>query len=205
MSNNQRQRHKEKMILQIVLAAEYLFGTLGHRGTSIQRVADEVGISKQALMHHFPTKQVLCDAVFANVLLFAKEFLGVLLLGINQPKQEEQLGLLIQKFMDRPYWAQFLLRELLEGRSAELPDSIQQLQYQYVEHLRKEQTLGNIVADLDIEATLGNLNLLLLSTLATLEVTPLPRDGEEFSSEEWMYRRLREVFRLYRITLFAHR
>jgi TetR/AcrR family transcriptional regulator len=198
-----RKQQKEEIIMQIVLAAEYLFGTMGHRGTSIQRVASEVGISKQALMHHFPTKSSLRTAVFANVVTYAQEFLGVLLININHPNQEQQLADLIQKFSSRPYWAQFLLRELLDGGSDELPVSVHRIFMQFVEYLEEEQSKGRIPSQLDVEATLANLNLLLLSTLATFDSTPLPKDDIKVSTEEWMCRRIQEVFRLYRVTLFA--
>jgi len=195
-----RQRQKEETTIKIVQAAEYLFGTLGHRGTSIQRVADHAGISKQALMHHFPTKQSLCEAVLAQVVTFAGEFMGGVLLQINQPDQEDLLINLVRRFAQRPYWAQYLVRELLEGKPGELPDFVYGIQRQFVEHLQREQQNGTIDPSLDVEATLANLNLLLLTTLATLDQNALSADQDP---EEWMKRRLVSVLRFYKITLFA--
>ncbi|GAB7192426.1 hypothetical protein NUM3379_31350 [Kineococcus sp. NUM-3379] len=55
----------------IVEAAASLFAQHGYEGTSVQRIADAVGYSKTGLLHRFPSKEALLDAVaedcFRNV------------------------------------------------------------------------------------------------------------------------------------------
>lgn len=51
---------------EIVDAAASLFAQHGVAQTSLQRVADAVGYSKAGLLHHFPSKQALQQAVFAH-------------------------------------------------------------------------------------------------------------------------------------------
>lgn len=51
---------------QIVDRAAALFARHGFAQTSVQSVADAVGLSKAGLLHHFPSKQALWDAVLAQ-------------------------------------------------------------------------------------------------------------------------------------------
>ncbi len=44
---------------RVVDAALWAFGTRGYDGTSLDDVAGEVGITKQAVLYHFPTKEEL--------------------------------------------------------------------------------------------------------------------------------------------------
>ena len=50
----------------IVDRAAALFARHGFAQTSVQSVADAVGLSKTGLLHHFPSKQALWDAVLAH-------------------------------------------------------------------------------------------------------------------------------------------
>jgi AcrR family transcriptional regulator len=56
----------DELIDGIIDAAAATFARHGLRRTSIQQVADTVGYSKTGLLHHFPTKQALIDAVLAK-------------------------------------------------------------------------------------------------------------------------------------------
>lgn len=57
-----RKVHKE----EIVLRAELLFKMQGYHRTSMQDVADAVGILKGSLYHHFSGKQALMEAVLQS-------------------------------------------------------------------------------------------------------------------------------------------
>ena len=59
MEASSRAQQAQAMRHKISEEALRLFAKQGFAGTSIQAVADSVGISKQALMHHFPSKQRL--------------------------------------------------------------------------------------------------------------------------------------------------
>ena len=48
---------------EIVERAAALFARYGFQETSLQRIADAVGYSKTGLLHRFPTKEALQDAV----------------------------------------------------------------------------------------------------------------------------------------------
>lgn len=52
---------------RIMEAAIQRFALDGYGATSVQRIADDAGMSKQALMHHFRTKEALRKAVFETL------------------------------------------------------------------------------------------------------------------------------------------
>lgn len=53
---------------KVLLAAEELFGEQGFAGTSLQAIADRVGVTKAALYYHFRTKDELLDALLRPAL-----------------------------------------------------------------------------------------------------------------------------------------
>jgi AcrR family transcriptional regulator len=59
---------KQQIEDEILETAATLFARHGFKETSIQRVADAVGYSKTGLLHRFPTKEALQDAVIDRAL-----------------------------------------------------------------------------------------------------------------------------------------
>ncbi len=51
---------------QIVDAAAQLFSRRGYRGTTLAAIADVVGVTDAAVLHHFATKAAILDAVHAR-------------------------------------------------------------------------------------------------------------------------------------------
>ena len=48
---------------ELVAAATSLFGRTGYRGATMLQIAEACGISRTGLLHHFPTKESLLEAV----------------------------------------------------------------------------------------------------------------------------------------------
>ncbi|SHN43734.1 TetR/AcrR family transcriptional regulator [Cryptosporangium aurantiacum] len=59
----------------ILNRAATLFARYGYAQTSVQAIADAVGMSKAGLLHYFPTKDALRDAVVAHSAALAQEVL----------------------------------------------------------------------------------------------------------------------------------
>ena len=51
----------------IRVAATKLFATRGYEAVSLQAIADVVGVAKQTLLYHYPSKEVLRRAVIDQV------------------------------------------------------------------------------------------------------------------------------------------
>lgn len=52
--------------LEIIEAAAELFATGGYRGTGLAGIAAQVGVTQPGLLHHFPTKEHLLEAVIRH-------------------------------------------------------------------------------------------------------------------------------------------
>jgi len=59
---------RPELAQHILQAAKPLFAQHGYGGVSIDRIADEAGISKQNLLYYFPRKEVLYREVLGDVL-----------------------------------------------------------------------------------------------------------------------------------------
>jgi AcrR family transcriptional regulator len=56
----------ERRRAQIIQAAFQAFGAIGYRNASMLQLAADCGVSRAGLLHHFPTKESLLQAVLAQ-------------------------------------------------------------------------------------------------------------------------------------------
>ena len=61
-----RLRKKEATRLALISASQKLFATKGYNGTTLQDIADEVGVSTQTLLRYFESKAQLRIAIVAD-------------------------------------------------------------------------------------------------------------------------------------------
>jgi AcrR family transcriptional regulator len=138
-------------------AARELFADRGFEGTSVQDVADRVGVTKQAVLHHFPSKGELRDAVLAELLGHWGATLPRLLVGASggYDRFVAVFGELVRFFCEGPSWARLVVRELLdrpEETRLRLRSDVRPWIDAVAAYLRAGQHAGVLREDVDPEA-----------------------------------------------------
>ena len=94
---------------RIISAAVELFGTHGVSGTSLQMIADAIGVTKAAVYHQFKTKDEIVIAVAEVDLLKVQAALDVAESEESGPREREVLvGLVIDLAVQRRHLVSFL-------------------------------------------------------------------------------------------------
>ena len=171
MTSSKREKQKIHTQMRIKQSALWMFAQHGF-SISIAKIAEHAGLSKQALMYHYPSKPKLLEAVMSDIELSSLssllQFFSLLLqphAGTNTQKLEE----IIRSFLDQNLWAVLFLRLVLENQASYLPHSFQSHHVIIIKELEKRQQKGEIKQHIDVAATFTNMNMLLLTTLATAQ------------------------------------
>lgn len=161
---------------QVVRAATSLFAARGFDGTTIQNIADAVGITKPAVLHHFGSKQQLRQAVLDGILEHWNQSLPRLLLKATQSEArfDAVFEELYQFFAQDPDRARVLVREgldrpeetkrLLRGPVKPWIDAV-------ARYIEAGQTSGDHYADVDAESYVVHILQLVLIATASASVT----------------------------------
>jgi len=98
--------------------AELLFSQKGFNGTSIKDVSAEVNVTKQGLLHHFPTKEKLYAAVLDEAALYISSYINdVVSKRTNSKQQLVEVFEILLNAEGRVYRVIVLLiRELLDNK-----------------------------------------------------------------------------------------
>jgi AcrR family transcriptional regulator len=106
---------------QVIAAATRLFAARGFDGTPLQAIADELGVTKAAVLHHFPAKELLRAAVLDSIVAHWQALFPQLLLKATAAENrfEAVYGELQRFFQSDPDRARLVVREALD-RPAEL-------------------------------------------------------------------------------------
>lgn len=103
---------------RLLAAALRLFADKGFHGASIEQIGREVGLTKQALLHHFGSKQKLYGAVLERISARLLADLDDCANGVAPEQTFEQALLRIHaRTQQHPQDTQLLMRELLDNRS----------------------------------------------------------------------------------------
>ncbi len=182
-----------------------LMAQKGFGAISVNDVAKAAGLSKQALLYHYPSREALHEAVIASLVEHSNRHL-LLLLGAFTGKGEERLERAlgqIREFLDAdPHAARVILRELLDGEREtveRLSKGVEPWLRLMADALRQGQQEGRVRQDLDPEAAVAHVGMLLLHTFA---LQPLEGWGG-VSHAEWRERWLGEVVRIIERYLFT--
>lgn len=100
---------------RILDAALRQFAQQGFAGTSVQRVADAAGVSKQLLLYHFGSKNDLKRAVVDGIIARWRELLPTLGAAAAQGAEDLEgvVRSTIAAFTEAPEASRFILRELM--------------------------------------------------------------------------------------------
>lgn len=166
---------------RILATALEVFAERGVGATSVQDVAKAAGMSKQALMHHFPTKEQLREGVYELLAqMLRAEFPSAAseLVSRSHDRYRALLELVLRRFTEQRSLARFLVFELLER-----PDEVSRW-------LREEVApwLGLVqgVVSQSKEAPAGfdsNLHLTVLATLMLSQSALVPRDDARWHAK----------------------
>ena len=188
----------------VIAAATRLFAARGFDGTSLQDIADIVGVTKPAVLHHFPSKEHIRTGVLESLLEHWREVLPRLLLAASasEDRFEAIFGELQRFFGANPDLARVLVREGLDR-----PDQTQRLLRGPVRpwlsaiagYVQAGVERGNHPADLDPEAYVI---LALQMVTFTSAMGPVVSVAIE-ESEEGRKRYYREVARIAKAALFT--
>ena len=185
---------------QIRAAAARLFARHGYEGVSLQVIADEVGVAKQTLLYHYPSKETLRRAVIDQVFEHWRRTLPGMLRAITSGQRRfsaltEELILFFNADRDR---ARLLARELLDNPGEtvrRMAESLRPWILLVAEFIRDGQKTGAIRQDVDPEAYVLHVIIMVIASVANLSIVSnvLPADGAALAPET---RHLAELVRL---------
>lgn len=188
---------------QILDAANRLFAERGYDGTSLQSIAEAVGIRKPSLLYHFSSKEVLRVAVLSRLLEHWNEVLPGILAAANSG--EDRFNTLVMEviafFQEDTDRARVIYREILD-RPVALRDHMRGALGPWLvilaDYIRGGQKDGTVLGSVDPESYLANVIQLIVGGLATQNVFGLMIDDEDAAQ-----RQTQEIIRFARHALFT--
>lgn len=102
---------------QFISAAARLFADRGFYGASIAAIAEELGLTKQALLHHFGNKEKLYGEVLKQVSAELRETSDAIRVEVTDPAAQLEALVLAhyRSQMTNPDTARLVMRELLDN------------------------------------------------------------------------------------------
>jgi len=177
---------------QVLAAATRLFAARGFDGTPLQAIADELGVTKAAVLHHFPSKEALRAAVLAGILAHWQETLPSLLLAAtaSEDRFDAVFGELHRFFSDDTDRARLLVREALDRPQeirALLSGPVRPWLTAVARYIRGGQNRGDHFADVDAEAYLVHMIMMVVAAAGMSGVyaaaIDAPDAGARFTDE----------------------
>ncbi len=182
-------------------AALRLFAAHGFDATAIQAVADAVGVSKQAVLHHFPTKEHLRRAVLEGILAHWNEALPRLLVAAtaSEDRFDAVFGELFRFFTEDRDRARIVLREALdrpEEVRALFKGPVKPWLAAVAQYIRAGQEADRHFHDLDAEVYVVHVLQLVLTAAASYPVSSAVIEHEPRKRYD------RELVRIAKASLF---
>lgn len=190
--------------VQIRTIAARRFAERGFAGTSLQAIADEVGISKPSLLYHYPSKEALRRAVLDDLFDHWRRTLPRVLEHVTsgEARFDALTEELIRFFRSDPNRARLIVREFMD-RPEEIRREISGNLHTWIalvaQYIRKGKKSGELHPDVDAESYVLHVVVLVVTTIAALPLLVAAlTDGGRAAQEQHM----RELVRLARTALF---
>ena len=107
---------RDQIEVGIVDRAAALFARLGFEQTTLQAVADAAGYSKAGLLHHFPSKEALREAVLAHSTGLGQQVVDqVADLPVGEHRDRLAVEALVDFALAHPGMVAFLLAPITQG------------------------------------------------------------------------------------------
>lgn len=191
---------------QILTHATRLFAERGYDGTSVQEIAEAVGIRKPSLLYHFKSKDELRENVISEMLAHWNALLPSLFLRATREERfDATMDALSEFFIEDPDRARLILRETLDR-----PEHMQTLLREFVRpwiellggQLERAKDQGMVQSDVDPEAYAVQVISMAVSGTAVIDTlqTILPNDPVRGTTRE---RHVRELTRVARSSLYT--
>jgi AcrR family transcriptional regulator len=195
---------------QIRTVAAQLFARHGYEGASLQAIAERVGVTKQTLLYHYPSKDALRRAVLEQLFGHWRERLPQMLEAVTSGhgRFDALTRELVRFFEAEPDRARLLVRELLDHPDEMrrlLADNLRPWVLLVAQYIREGQRVGLIYEDVDPEAYVLNVIVLVLSSVGARGVVEavLGQNGSSANGESPEHeRQTSELLRLTRTALF---
>jgi TetR/AcrR family transcriptional regulator len=193
---------------RILEVATRRFAKDGYGGTSLQVIADDVGMRKQSLLYHFPSKEALREAVLSDLLnrwqitlpaVFARAQSG-----------QDRFSALFDEvsgfFEADPGRAILVMREVVD-RPREIRERLGSAVRPWLELLRgaidEGRVAGRIHDDVDPEAYLVQCVVLIVGSVVGAQLGAEVFGGD--APAAWVVRQRVEARRMARLSLFIER
>jgi TetR/AcrR family transcriptional regulator len=189
---------------KILIEAVRLFGEKGYEGTSLQSIADAVGVRKQSLFHHFKSKAELRQAVLTDLFVHWQQKPPNLLADASSGYKRftATMEALVKFLIEDTGRAQFALREMLdrpvESRKL-LAEELHPWTTMLTNYIQMGKDTGVIRPDVNPEAYPILIMMMATSAVAIGSVASAMTDTETESSIE---PRIKELVRIAGNSLF---
>ena len=187
---------------QILLAATKLFAARGFEATSLQNIADIVGVSNPAVLHHFPSKESLRIAVLNAMVSHWNDALPSLLkaAAAGEDRFDAVVGALWAFFSNTPDRARLVLREILDRPDETtklLKGGVQPWLDVFADFIRSGQKHNTHSPDVDPQAYVIHVLHLVIAAAASAPV------GHAVLGTNAPQRYAQELIRLTKASLFS--
>lgn len=193
---------------QILEAATHQMAARGYNGTTVQAVADAVGIRKPSVLYHFSNKENLRKAVLERILSRWNEVLPRLMMASARAGVERFDGVIAEImafFAKDPDRARLLLREMLDR-----PRAMEEYLLAFVRpwldlvagYIERGKNIGEIHPSVDALAYVLQLSIFCLTAIATSEAFSILLAESSEERAEGQRRFLAELVRMGRSSLF---